>query len=524
MLPVGLTTLPLFSSKPRTPKAHRFPTTMDFEQDYYATLRVGPTATSEEIKKAYRLLARRYHPDTSREPDAAERFQEIQTAYEILGDERQRAAYDRKRREMGLAPVEGDDAVLAWELTVSRQTLPHIREEQLLYLLVDVSPAATMAAKRLPLNLCLVIDRSTSMQEGRRMEQVKAAAHQIIDDLRDTDAFAVVSFSDRAEVVIPGHWGGDKVQAKAKISAVRPTGGTEIFQGLSTGLQELNRRRRLQAVNHLILLTDGQTYGDEQDCIALAEEARQQGVGISTFGIGEGWNDKLLDTIATRSGGVSAYIDTVAQVRRLLRQRVQGLSSLYAQNLQLLLRFDEQTFLEDAFKLSPYIQRLDTSVPDTLALGALEADRLLSVLLQIVVGPHPAGRQRILQLEISGDTPAVGRQGEKLVRELWFHFAENLTTEPEIPLNLVNALGKLAIFRMQEQAYEALESGDPTAASEKLEVVATRLLEIGELELANAARLESGRLARSGLLSPTGRKKLKYGTRSLTMNDTGGLK
>jgi hypothetical protein len=140
------------------------------------------------------------------------------------------------------------------------------------------------------------------------------------------------------------------------------------------------------------------------------------------------------------------------------------------------------------------------------------------------VGPHPPGRQRILQLEISGNTPAVGRQGEKLVRELWFHFAENLTTEPDIPLNLVNALGKLAIFRMQEQAYDALESGDPTAASEKLEVVATRLLEIGELELANAARLESGRLARSGLLSPTGRKKLKYGTRSLTINDTGGLK
>jgi hypothetical protein len=53
--------------------------------------------------------------------------------------------------------------------------------------------------------------------------------------------------------------------------------------------------------------------------------------------------------------------------------------------------------------------------------------------------------------------------------------------------------------------------------------VATRLLELGELELANAARLEAGRLARSGTLSPAGRKKLKYGTRSLTIGDTGGL-
>ncbi len=496
---------------------------MDVEKDYYAILEISHTATVEEIKRAYRLLARRFHPDTSDEPDAAERFLKVQNAYEVLSDERQRAAYDRRRRELGLTPSEADETVLAWELTVSRQTLPCIEEEQLLYLLVDVIPAAAMAAKRLPLNLCLVIDRSTSMQEGRRMEQVKAAAHQIIDDLRDTDAFAVITFSDRAEVVVPGHWGGDKIQAKAKISAIRPAGGTEIFQGLSMGLQELNRRRRLQAVSHLILLTDGQTYGDEQECIELSEEARRQGIGISAFGIGEDWNDELLDTIASKSNGVSAYIDSVAEVRRLLRQRVQGLSSVYAQDLKLTLRFDQDTHLEDAFKLSPYIQRLDTSLPDELSLGSLEADRPLSVLLQIVVGSHKPGRQRILQLEVVGDTPAVGRQGERLVRELWFHFAENVTTDPEVPTNLVNALGKLAIFRMQEQAYEALDSGDADAASQKLEVVATRLLDLGELELANAARLEAGRLARSGSLSPVGRKKLKYGTRSLMIGDTGGL-
>jgi Ca-activated chloride channel family protein len=493
---------------------------MDFEKDYYATLGISHTATPEEIKKAYRLLARRFHPDTSDEPEAAERFREIQTAYEILSDDRRRAAYDKKRGEMGLVPSEGTP--LAWELTVSRQTLPCIQEEQILYLLVDIRPAAAMAVKRLPMNLCLVIDRSTSMQDGHRMEQVKAAAHQIIDDLRDTDAFAVVAFSDRAEVVVPGQLGGDKIRAKAKVSTIRPGGGTEIYQGLLTGLQELNRRRRTQAINHLILLTDGQTYGDEQDCIELAEDARRQGIGISAFGIGEDWNDKLLDTIASTSGGVSAYIDSVAQVRRLLRQRVQGLRTVYAQNLKLTLRFHQNASLEDTFKLSPYIQRLDTSVPGELSLGPLEADRPLSALLQIIVGPQPPGRQRILQLEVSGDTPAVGQQGERLVRELWFHFAENLATESEVPANLVNALGKLAIFRMQEQAYEAIESGDTEKACKQLETVATRLLDLGELELANAARLEAGRLARTGSLSPAGRKKLKYGTRSLTIGDMGG--
>jgi Ca-activated chloride channel family protein len=495
---------------------------MDFDQDYYALLQVSHTASAEDIKKAFRLLARRFHPDTSQEPDAAGRFHRIQTAYEILIDESQRAAYDRRRREMGALPPADDEAVLTWELTVSRQTVPCIEEEQVLYLLIDISPAA-MAVKRLPLHLCLVVDRRTSMLDERRMEQVKASAHQIIDDLRPDDAFAVIAFSDRPEVIVPIQTGGDKIQAKARVSAIRPAGGTEIFQGLQAGLQELNRRRRLHAVNHMILLTDGQTYGDEQDCIQLAGEARLQGVGISTFGIGEGWNDQLLDAIARTSGGVSAYIDSVAHVRRLLRQRVRGLSSVYAQDLSLTLRFEPGAQLEEAFKLSPYIQRLEMSAPDQLSLGSLEADRPLSVLLQIVIGPHAPGRHRVVQLEVSGDTPAVGRRGERLVRELWFHFAENLTAEPDVPVNLVNALAKLAVFRMQEQAYEALESGDSQAAAQKLEIVATRLLDLGELDLAKAARLESGRLARSGSLSPAGRKKLKYGTRALTTNDTGGL-
>ncbi len=496
---------------------------MDIERDYYAVLGVKATATAEEIKKAYRRLARRYHPDTSDEPDASERFQEVQAAYEVLSDELRRAAYDKRRRELGLVAPEAGKVALAWELTVSRQTLPCLDEEQVLYVLVDISPATTMAVKRLPLNLCLVVDRSTSMQDGRRMEQVKAAAHQIIDDLRDTDTFSVIAFSDRPEVIVPGHISGDKRQAKAKISAIRPGGGTEIYQGLVVGLQELKRHRRLQAVSHMILLTDGQTYGDEQQCLELAEEARRQGVGISAFGIGEDWNDELLDAIAAKSGGVSAYVDSVAQVRRLLRQRVHGLSAICAQDLKLTLRFDSNTRLEDAFKLSPYIQRLDTHVPGEIALGTLEADQSLSVLLQIIVGPHAPGRQRILQLQVVGDVPVSGRQGERLVRELWFHFAQDPTHEAEVPSNLVNALGKLAIFRMQEQAYDALESGDPEAASQKLEIMATRLLDLGELELANAARLEAGRLARSGRLSPAGRKKLKYGTRSLMMNDTGGL-
>ncbi|MCL9822346.1 DnaJ C-terminal domain-containing protein [Helicobacter colisuis] len=61
----------------------------------YETLEVSSNATSEEIKKAYRRLARKYHPDINKEKDAEEKFKEINAAYEILSDEKKRKQYDQ---------------------------------------------------------------------------------------------------------------------------------------------------------------------------------------------------------------------------------------------------------------------------------------------------------------------------------------------------------------------------------------------------------------------------------------------
>jgi len=66
---------------------------MEFK-DYYATLSVQRTATQDEIKRAYRKLARKFHPDVSKEPDAEARFKEVSEAYEALNDPEKRAAYD----------------------------------------------------------------------------------------------------------------------------------------------------------------------------------------------------------------------------------------------------------------------------------------------------------------------------------------------------------------------------------------------------------------------------------------------
>jgi len=484
---------------------------MDVEKDYYAILGVTRFATDEEIKHAYHALARRYHPDSRVEDVSTSLFREIQTAYAVLSDLHRRRAYDRRRAESGL----DEEAVLSWEILLSQSQLCSLYEEQVIYLLIEIQPVSAARGERLPLNLCLVIDRSTSMQ-GARLEHVKGAAHQIIDELHDDDALAVVTFHDRAEVVLPSQLGVNRARAQAKISTIWASGGTEILQGIQAGLAELEKRHSKRTTSHLILLTDGQTYGDEEDCVAEARQAGARRIGITAMGIGEDWNDALLDEIAAQSGGVSAYIASPGQVRTLLQQRVRGLGAVFAQGLTLETRCAEGVRIENAFRVSPYLDYL-TQAGSVVSLGALQADVPLAIVLEVGVAQKPAGDHRLLQLELTADIPALGRQGDKLRSDVRCTFTSAESPPEPVPTAILSALSKITLYRMQERVWDALESGDVNTATRQLEMVATRLFDLGEVRLARSAMLEAGRIAKGGDPTARGRKELKYGTRSLTI-------
>ena len=485
---------------------------MDVQQDYYATLGIDSTATVSDIKRAYRRLVRQYHPDAVGAPKSTSLlFRLVQEAYEILSDPKNRAKYDQERRRLRDAEI----SPLGLKITSSHSQLELLDEEQVLYILLELFSSQERPGSRMPLNLCLVLDRSTSMQ-GTRLQRVKEATNYIIDYLKEDDYFSLVTFSDRAEVVLPAQRNLDSAIAKSKVSMIHSSGGTEILQGLLTGLDQVARWQTGQTINHLILLTDGQTYGDEKDCLAQAIEAAQRGISISTMGIGQDWNDKLLDEIASRSGGTSAYIDSASKIMSVFRDKIHGLSSVFARDLRLILSPSKIVTLKDVFRISPHIEHF-VPTQKSFELGHLEKDAPLSILVELLVQPQALGEAIVLTLTVEGDIVSLGLSDERVSAEVDVEIVAEERSEQSVPAVIVGALGKLAIYRMQEKTMIELERGDVGRASQRLETMATRLLNIGETELAKAALMEAGRLVRTGHISSEGRKKIRYGTRSLAV-------
>lgn len=394
----------------------------------------------------------------------------------------------------------------------SAEEMAALEAAQLLYLLVEFRPPDKVARERLPLNVCLVLDRSTSMR-GRRLEQVKVAAAHIIRQMAPEDSLAVVTYSDRAEIVLPSQPVGNKHQLIGVIQESIASGGTEIFQGLNAGLAEIRKNPLIGHLNYLILLTDGHTYGDEALCLTAAKEAAGLGIGISAFGIGHEWNDGFLDALVAPSGGRSVFINAPDQIVSALQQRIQGLGDIYASNLRLRLDLPEDVRLKEMFKVAPFAQPLARR-GGTTQLGAIEGYSPVAVLMELVVAPRPAGSELILPIKLAFDIPGQGVTNETVARSVRINFVIE-SEEQEPPAQIIEAVRFLNIHRMQDQVWNDVEAGRVQSATRRMERLTSRLREAGLLELAEQTESETQRLAAIGTMSLGGRKAIKYGTRTL---------
>jgi Ca-activated chloride channel family protein len=483
---------------------------MSSRQDYYALLGVARDASPEEIKRAYYEAAQKLHPDKNTAAGETELFLGVQQAYEVLSNPKRRTQYDAT-----LPPEVKPSLPYLHRVLYSRPNLVRLDEPQMLYLILELeAPAEARGSPSPPLNVCLVLDRSTSMQ-GEKMDIVKATAIQVLRNLRSQDILSVVTFSDRAEVIIPASYHQDKARLEAKVQMIRSSGGTEIYQGLEAGVKEVMRSVDSRHVNHIILLTDGQTYGDEQQCLALASKLAERGIGISAMGIGQEWNDLFLDVLSTRTGGSSAYIAQPQDIKRLLLEKFNALAQTYAEDVTLDTAFLEGVELSYAFRLQPDPSPIAMG-EDTLHLGAILQDAPTQIIFEYIIHPKAVKSEALTILD--GLLKVAIASQVMPVPSLRMRLRRPVSNSPESdppPPQIVQALSRLMLYRMQERARKEIQKGDIDSATRQLQTLASNLLSQGERSLAQTILLEVHNLQKQNALTTAGSKKIEYGTRSL---------
>ena len=477
----------------------------------YVRLGVPRDASPEEIRSAYFEAARRLHPDTNPEPNAPEMFLQVQQAYDVLSSPDKRRQYDAMLPAQDLSSPS-----ISINTLYSRSSLPQMAEPQLIYVLMELTsipdPAVNAAP---PLNLCLVLDKSTSMA-GARMDMVKSNAIALLRQMRPQDLISIVVFSDRAEVLIPATRISDLSRIESKISMLQTGGGTEILHGLEEGVGQVRRNLSSSSVNHIILLTDGRTYGDEEACLQLAETSAQQGIGISGLGIGHEWNDAFLDTIASISGGSSMYVSAPKELHKFLEQKFNSLGKIYAEQVALDYETDDNVELRFAFRLQPESGPLTTKCP--VRVGNIVQFQSLSILLEFMVKNLSNQTDEVILArgKIKMDIPTRSvphtRFNFQLVRSV------SPDSDPEPPPNeIVQALSRLTMYRMQDRARNEVAAGEIKQATKHLHYLATHLLSQGERELAHTVLVEAEHIHHSQQFSKEGDKRIKYGTRALLL-------
>ncbi len=482
---------------------------MESEQDYYDILNVSPTATDKEIHQAYRNLAKQHHPDVNDTAHAKTRFLKIHEAYEALDNQTKRKKYDHRRKQQeNVLP-----SALSLYTVPSHKTLQSIPHEQAFYLLLSLMSMPDATTTRLPLNICLVIDHSSSMK-GKRLYKVKEAINQIITTLHPDDSLGLVTFNDKAKVLIKNQQKLDIAKAKAIVSIIQPSGGTEILPGLKAGIKELERCQRDMSINHIILLTDGQTYGDAEGCLEQAQWAGENDIHISTLGIGHDWNEELLDQMATHAGGTSIFIDSLDKVTNIFNDTMRNLESIVARQLVMSIEPQFNVSLHEVYQITPHISSLEIQ-NNSAKLGTLSANQEKSLLMEFRIQSMLVGKQPLMKIIVAGDLPGKQMRTWESV-EVEVGISSQPVLNSTIPSFISTALGKLAIYKMQEKVSADIKAGNIQKATQRLQIMATQLLNIGQPELSKVALLEAGQLSRTAMLSPEGSKKIKYGTRALS--------
>ena len=279
--------------------------------------------------------------------------------------------------------------------------------EQYLLEMRGASGGVGMPVGRTAVNLCLVIDRSGSM-EGAPLDYVKQACAYVVDMLSPDDVLSIVTFEEIVEVLMPPRKVANKDLIKEHISRILPGNTTNLYDGLSLGAQQLMSIGESSLATRMVVFSDGDPTAGIKDFGALVQhvgEIKARGISCTFLGFGPDYNEELLAGMAKRSGGNYYFISRPELIPEVFRAELDKLMTIAGRNLKLKLKTARWVTLRQIYGHDiPQGQR-----EVEVLLADLERDSALNVALDFEFQNHPLGHYRIAAGSLEYDDAVSGR-------------------------------------------------------------------------------------------------------------------
>lgn len=207
-----------------------------------------------------------------------------------------------------------------------------------LYIETKVGDFVNPNAKWLPLNIAIVIDRSGSMA-GAKMKYAKEAAKTIIDKLTPEDFVSIVMYDHEVTLIQPSVHPLLKDSIKKKIEAIEERGSTNLWGGSEKGYEQVKNSFNPVYVNRVLLISDGLANSGLTNARVIQNKVRQykdeQGITLSTFGVGLDYNEVLMTDMAESGAGNYYFINDLDKMATILENEINGLAAIAAKDVSL---------------------------------------------------------------------------------------------------------------------------------------------------------------------------------------------
>lgn len=206
--------------------------------------------------------------------------------------------------------------------------------------LEGVGDAAVHA--RAPVNISLVLDRSTSMQ-GEKLEKAKRAAIVLLQHLGLDDIVSLVAYDSRASVLIPATRLTDSQSLGNIIRGIQCSGNTALYEGVLMGAAELRKFLDPSTVNRIVLLSDGQANvgpNTPEELGRLGTMLASEGISVTTIGVGLDYNEDLMTSTASHSDGNHLFAEKAQDILSAFNDELGDVTSVVAKNITVTADFD----------------------------------------------------------------------------------------------------------------------------------------------------------------------------------------